>query len=185
MMATVMNSMLIQSALEKLGVQTRVQSAFSMPEVFEPYSKQRAIRHLEKGRVVIFGGIGAGTGNPLFSTDTAAALRASEINADAFIKGTNADGVYECDSMNNVAFEHISFRELASRGASPMDMMAATFCEENGIPGWFLLISVLSFRVKCHFRSSCLAKFVVFVQRFVFLHLDLKGLKSCLFHPAR
>ncbi|KAJ0958546.1 putative UMP kinase transcription factor Trihelix family [Helianthus annuus] len=134
MMATVMNSMLIQSALEKLGVQTRVQSAFSMPEVFEPYSKQRAIRHLEKGRVVIFGGIGAGTGNPLFSTDTAAALRASEINADVFIKGTNADGVYECDSMNNVAFEHISFRELASRGASPMDMMAATFCEENGIP---------------------------------------------------
>ncbi|KAI7738266.1 hypothetical protein M8C21_014432 [Ambrosia artemisiifolia] len=134
MMATVMNSILIQSALEKLGVQTRVQSAFSMPEVFEPYSKQRAIRHLEKGRVVIFGGIGAGTGNPLFSTDTAAALRASEINADAFIKGTNADGVYECDGMNSVAFEHISFRELASRGASPMDMMAATFCEENGIP---------------------------------------------------
>ncbi|KAI3826149.1 hypothetical protein L1987_00194 [Smallanthus sonchifolius] len=134
MMATVMNSILIQSALEKLGVQTRVQSAFSMPEVFEPYSRQRAIRHLEKGRVVIFGGIGAGTGNPLFSTDTAAALRASEIHADAFIKGTNADGVYECDSMNNLAFEHISFRELASRGASPMDMMAAQFCEENGIP---------------------------------------------------
>lgn len=78
MMATVMNSVLLQSALEKLGVQTRVQSAFSMPEVAEPYSRQRAIRHLEKGRVVIFGGIGAGTGNPLFSTDTAAALRASE-----------------------------------------------------------------------------------------------------------
>ncbi|XP_076945611.1 uncharacterized protein LOC143616755 [Bidens hawaiensis] len=134
MMATVMNSILIQSALEKLGVQTRLQSAFSMPEVFEPYSKQRAVRHLEKGRVVIFGGIGAGTGNPLFSTDTAAALRASEINADAFIKGTNADGVYECDSMNNVAFEHISYRDLASRGVSPMDMMAATCCEENGIP---------------------------------------------------
>lgn len=78
MMATVMNSILIQSALEKLGVQTRCQSAFPMPEVFEPYNKQRAIRHLEKGRVVIFGGIGAGTGHPLFSTDTAAALRASE-----------------------------------------------------------------------------------------------------------
>lgn len=77
-MATVMNSILLQSALEKLGVQTRVQSAFSMPEVAEPYSRQRAIRHLEKGRVVIFGGIGAGTGSPLFSTDTAAALRASE-----------------------------------------------------------------------------------------------------------
>ncbi|XP_024982376.1 uncharacterized protein LOC112518844 isoform X2 [Cynara cardunculus var. scolymus] len=88
MMATVMNSILIQSALEKLGVQARLQSAFSMPEVFEPYSKHRAIRHLEKGRVVIFGGIGAGTGNPLFSTDTAAALRASEIHADAFVKGS-------------------------------------------------------------------------------------------------
>ncbi|KAK6140049.1 hypothetical protein DH2020_026184 [Rehmannia glutinosa] len=123
------------SALEKLGVQTRVQSAFSMPEVAEPYSRQRAIRHLEKGRVVIFGGIGAGTGNPLFSTDTAAALRASEIHADAVLKGTNVDGAYVCDSRNNnIAAEHISFRELASRGASPMDMMAMTFCEENGIP---------------------------------------------------
>ncbi|KAG8374174.1 hypothetical protein BUALT_Bualt11G0103400 [Buddleja alternifolia] len=135
MMATVMNSILLQSALEKLGVQTRVQSAFSIPEVAEPYSRQRAIRHLEKGRVVIFGGIGAGTGNPLFSTDTAAALRASEIHADAVLKGTNVDGVYVCDPRNNnIATEHISFRELASRGASPMDMMAVTFCEENGIP---------------------------------------------------
>ncbi|CAK9177231.1 unnamed protein product [Ilex paraguariensis] len=135
MMATVMNSILLQSALEKMGIQTRVQSAFSMAEVAEPYSRQRAIRHLEKGRVVIFGGIGAGTGNPLFSTDTAAALRASEIHADAVLKGTNIDGVVVCDSRNNdVAAEHISFRELASRGASPMDMMAVTFCEENGIP---------------------------------------------------
>ncbi|KAK6126276.1 hypothetical protein DH2020_039981 [Rehmannia glutinosa] len=125
----------VESALEKLGVQTRVQSAFSMPEVAEPYSRQRAIRHLEKGRVVIFGGIGAGTGNPLFSTDTAAALRASEIHADAVLKGTNMDCVYVCDSRNNsIAAEHISFRELASRGAPPMDMMAVTFCEENGIP---------------------------------------------------
>ncbi|KAL2481303.1 aspartate/glutamate/uridylate kinase family protein [Abeliophyllum distichum] len=135
MMATVMNSILLQSALEKLGVQTRVQSAFSMPEVAEPYSRQRAIRHLEKGRVVIFGGIGAGTGNPLFSTDTAAALRASEIHADAVLKGTNMDGVFVCDPRNNnIAAEHISFRDLASRGTSPMDMMAMTFCEENGIP---------------------------------------------------
>ncbi|KAK2985418.1 hypothetical protein RJ640_003160 [Escallonia rubra] len=135
MMATVMNSILLQSALEKMGVQTRVQTAFSMPEVAEPYSRQRAIRHLEKGRVVIFGGIGAGTGNPLFSTDTAAALRASEIHADAVLKGTNVEGAYDCDTRNtNVAFEHISFRDLASRGASPMDMMAVTFCEENGIP---------------------------------------------------
>lgn len=135
MMATVMNSILLQSALEKMGIQARVQTAFSMPEVAEPYSRQRAIRHLEKGRVVIFGGIGAGTGNPLFSTDTAAALRASEIHADAVLKGTNVDGVYLCDSRNNdVVSEHISFRELSSRGASPMDMMAVTFCEENGIP---------------------------------------------------
>ncbi|RVW48165.1 Uridylate kinase [Vitis vinifera] len=137
MMATVMNSILLQSALEKMGVQTRVQTAFAMQEVAEPYSRQRAIRHLEKGRVVIFGGIGAGTGNPLFSTDTAAALRASEINADAVLKGTNVDGVYDCNSRNNnVTFEHISFRELVSSGATSMDMMAMTFCEENRIPGW-------------------------------------------------
>lgn len=135
MMATVMNSILLQSALEKMGVQTRVQTAFAMQEVAEPYSRQRAIRHLEKGRVVIFGGIGAGTGNPLFSTDTAAALRASEINADAVLKGTNVDGVYDCNSRNNnVTFEHISFRELVSSGATSMDMMAMTFCEENRIP---------------------------------------------------
>ncbi|KAL6585431.1 hypothetical protein OROMI_002075 [Orobanche minor] len=136
MMATVMNSVLLQSVLEKLGVQTRVQSAFSMPEVVEPYCRQRAIRHLEKGRVVIFGGIGAGMGNPLFSTDTAAALRASEIHADAVLKGTNVDCVYICDSRNNnsIAAEHISFREFASRGEPPMDIMALTFCEQNGIP---------------------------------------------------
>ncbi|OVA17879.1 Aspartate/glutamate/uridylate kinase [Macleaya cordata] len=136
MMATVMNSVLLQSALEKQGVQTRVQTAFPMHEVAEPYSKRRAIRHLEKGRVVIFGGVGAGTGNPLFTTDTAAALRASEINAEAVLKGTNVDGVYDSQSRNNnnVAFEHISYRELVSRGVTSMDMMAITFCEENGIP---------------------------------------------------
>ncbi|RVW71406.1 Uridylate kinase [Vitis vinifera] len=135
MMATVMNSILLQSALEKLGVQTRVQSAFPTPEVAEPYSRQRAIRHLEKGRVVIFGGIGAGTGNPLFTTDTAAALRASEINADAVLKGTNVNGIYDCHSANdNVVLDHLSFREVASRGISSMDMMAITYCEENGIP---------------------------------------------------
>ncbi|XP_047316561.1 uncharacterized protein LOC124920176 [Impatiens glandulifera] len=135
MMATVMNSILLQSALEKMGIQTRVQTAFTMPEVAEPYSRQRAIRHLEKGRVVIFGGIGAGTGNPIFSTDSVSALRASEIHAEAVLKGTNVEGVYLCDSRNaNVVSEHISFRELISRGASPMDVMAATFCEENGIP---------------------------------------------------
>ncbi|KAK9041330.1 hypothetical protein V6N11_016436 [Hibiscus sabdariffa] len=135
MMASVMNSLLLQSSLEKMGVQTRVQTAFSVQEVAEPYNRQRAIRHLEKGRVVIFGGIGADTGNPLFSTDTAAALRASEIQAEAVVKGTNVDGVYDCHSQdNNATFEHISFRDLVSRGATAMDMMALTFCEENGIP---------------------------------------------------
>ncbi|KAM7526827.1 hypothetical protein LguiA_016729 [Lonicera macranthoides] len=136
MMATVMNSVLLQSAIEKLGVQTRVQSAFAMPEVAEPYNRVRAIRHLEKGRVVIFGGIGAGTGNPLFSTDTAAALRASEINAEALLKGTNVNGVYDCSSgdTNLTTPEHISFREVVSRGVTSMDMMSIQYCEENGIP---------------------------------------------------
>ncbi|TYK25206.1 Uridylate kinase [Cucumis melo var. makuwa] len=148
MMATVMNSILLQSAIEKMGVQTRVQSAFMLQEVAEPYSRQRAIRHLEKGRVVIFGGIGAGTGNPLFSTDTAAALRASEIHAEAVLKGTNVDGVYDCNSQdNNFTFKHISFRELVSRGATSMDMTALTFCEENNLPelGVFAM-----FLAKCH-----------------------------------
>jgi uridylate kinase len=135
MMATVMNSVLLQSALEKMGVQTRVQTAFAMLEVAEPYSRQRAIRHLEKGRVVIFGGIGSGFGNPPFSTDTAAAVRASEINAEAVLKGTNVDGVYDCNSRdNNFTFEHISFRDLATRGATSMDAMALNYCEENNIP---------------------------------------------------
>ncbi|KAG5237832.1 hypothetical protein OIU77_013234 [Salix suchowensis] len=135
MMATVMNSILLQSALEKHGVQARVQSAFTMPELAEPYSRQRAIRHLEKGRVVIFGGVGAGAGNPLFTTDTAAALRASEINADALLKGTSVNGVYDCHAGNsNILLDHISFRDVVSRGATSMDMMAITYCEENGIP---------------------------------------------------
>ncbi|PNT18288.1 hypothetical protein POPTR_010G233500v4 [Populus trichocarpa] len=135
MMATVMNSVLLQSALEKHGVQARVQSAFAMPELAEPYSRQRAIRHLEKGRVVIFGGVGAGAGNPLFTTDTAAALRASEINADALLKGTIVNGVYDSHAgSSNIILDHISFRDVVSRGATSMDMMAITYCEENGIP---------------------------------------------------
>lgn len=133
MMATVMNAILLQSTLEKLGVQTRVQSAFAMPEVAELFSRQRAIRHLGKGRVVIFGGVGAGTGNPLFSTDTAAALRASEINADAFLKGTNVSGVYDGNN-NAIILDHMSFTEVVSKGLTSMDMMAITYCEENGIP---------------------------------------------------
>ncbi|XP_006481918.1 uncharacterized protein LOC102619123 isoform X3 [Citrus sinensis] len=135
MMASVMNSVLLQSAFEKMSVQARVQTAFTLPEVTEPYNRQRAIRHLEKGRVVIFGGIGSGVANPLFSTDMAAALRASEIHAEVVLKGTNVDGVYDCHSRdNNATFEHISFRELGSRGAIPMDSTALSFCDENSIP---------------------------------------------------
>lgn len=106
-----------------------------MPEVAEPYSRQRAIRHLEKGRVVIFGGIGAGIGNPFFSTDTAAAFRASEIHADAVLKGTNIDGAFVCDSRSNngIVAEQISSGELSSTGTPPMDAMAVRFCEDNGI----------------------------------------------------
>ncbi|GJZ40845.1 uridylate kinase, partial [Tanacetum coccineum] len=128
MMATVMNSILLQSALEKLGIQTRVQSAFMMPEVAEPYNRLRAMRHLDKGRVVIFGGVGAGTGNPLFTTDTAAALRANE---NAVIKGTSVDGI--CD-RRNITLDRISFRDAVSKECDSMDTMAIQFCEENAIP---------------------------------------------------
>ncbi|ESR49946.1 hypothetical protein CICLE_v10032787mg [Citrus x clementina] len=121
MMATVMNSILLQSALEKLEIKTRVQSK-------EP-------SHLEKGRVVIFGGIGAGTGNPLFTTDAAAALRASELNADAMVKGVSVNGIYDSHSGNgHVVPEHISYREAVSGNFTSMDTMAITYCEENGIP---------------------------------------------------
>lgn len=136
MMASVMNSVLLQASLEKIGVETRVQTALMMQEVAEPYIRRRAIRHLEKGRVVIFGGIGVGIGNPLFTTDTAAALRASEINADVVLKGIVGDDEYGCPprSNSNASFEHISFRELAARGITKMDMTAVTCCEENNIP---------------------------------------------------
>ncbi|KAH9704341.1 Uridine monophosphate kinase [Citrus sinensis] len=123
------------SSLEKLEIKTRVQSAFALPEVDEPYSRQRAIRHLEKGRVVIFGGIGAGTGNPVFTTDAAAALGASELNADAMVKGVSVNGIYDSHSGNgHVVPEHISYREAVSGNFMSMDTMAITYCEENGIP---------------------------------------------------
>ncbi|XP_044966425.1 uncharacterized protein LOC123426630 isoform X2 [Hordeum vulgare subsp. vulgare] len=136
MMAAVMNAVLLQASLEKIGVETRVQTALMMQEVAEPYIRRRAIRHLEKGRVVIFGGTGAGTGNPLLTTDTAAALRASEINADVVLKGVIGDDEYGCPPRSNgsAPFEHISFRELAARGTSKMDMTSITCCEENNIP---------------------------------------------------
>ncbi|WOK97294.1 hypothetical protein Cni_G06002 [Canna indica] len=136
MMASLMNAIMLQGSLEKLGVEARIHSTLMMQEIAEPYIRRRAIHHLEKGKVVIFVGAGAGTGNPFLSTDAAAALRASEIHADAVLKGTTADGLYNCHSRNSStgAFEHISFRELVARGFTAMDMAALNFCEENNIP---------------------------------------------------
>jgi uridylate kinase len=134
MLGTVINAMALQDALEKLGVQTRVMSAISMAEVAEPFIRRRAIRHLEKGRVVV---LAAGTGNPFFSTDTAAALRANEIRADAVLKATNVDGIYNVDPRkfpNAVKYNHISFDECIANNLRVMDQTAFTFCREYDIP---------------------------------------------------
>ncbi len=134
MLATVINSLALQDALEKEGVPTRVQTAIAMAEIAEPYIRRRAIRHLEKGRVVIFG---AGTGNPYFTTDTAAALRAMEINADILMKATKVDGIYDKDPMKNtdaVKFEHISYIDVLNRGLKVMDLTAVSLCMDNKLP---------------------------------------------------
>lgn len=134
MLATVINSMALQSALERIGIQTRLQSAISMDQICEPYIKRRAIRHLEKGRVVIFG---AGTGNPYFTTDTAASLRAIEIEADVILKGTRVDGIYTADpekDKNATRYETISFNEVYEKGLNVMDLTAFTLCNENKLP---------------------------------------------------
>jgi uridylate kinase len=135
MLATVINALALQSALEKLrGIPTRVLSAIEMRQVAEPYIRRRAIRHLEKGRVVIFA---AGTGNPFFSTDTAGALRAAEISAQLFIKGTKVDGIYTDDPIKNPQAEfidEISYLETINRGIRVMDHTALTLCMENKIP---------------------------------------------------
>ncbi|KAI5066198.1 hypothetical protein GOP47_0018822 [Adiantum capillus-veneris] len=134
MMATVMNAIFLQASMESIGIQTRVQTAFKIAEIAEPYIRRRAIRHLEKGRVVIFG---AGTGNPFFTTDTAAALRAAEINAEVMLKATNVDGVFDSDPKKNpnaALLEHVSYREVTSKGLSVMDATAITLCQENYIP---------------------------------------------------
>ncbi|NLT66378.1 MAG: UMP kinase [Acidobacteria bacterium] len=134
MLATVINALALQNALEKRGVHTRVQSAIEMREVAEPFIRRRAIRHLEKGRVVIFA---AGTGNPYFSTDTAAALRAMEIGAEAILKATKVDGIYDSDPLLNPAatlFESLSYREVLARGLRVMDTTAVTLCMENNLP---------------------------------------------------
>jgi len=134
MLATVMNALALMDALESVGVMTRVQSAIEMRSVAEPYIRRRAIRHLEKGRVVIFGG---GTGNPYFSTDTAAALRAMEIDADVLIKATKVDGVYDSDPEKNpnaVKFEHLTYIDTINRRLEVMDTTAITLCMENKLP---------------------------------------------------
>ena len=134
MLATVMNALALMDSLEGLGVWTRVQSAIEMRAVAEPYIRRRAIRHLEKGRVVIFGG---GTGNPYFSTDTAAALRAMEIGADVLIKATKVDGVYDSDPKKNpeaVKFEDLTYIETLNRRLEVMDSTAISLCMENKLP---------------------------------------------------
>ncbi|KAF7040641.1 hypothetical protein CFC21_050533 [Triticum aestivum] len=134
MMATVMNAIFLQATMESIGIPTRVQTAFRISEVAEPYIRRRAIRHLEKGRVVIFA---AGTGNPFFTTDTAAALRCAEINAEVVLKATNVDGVYDANPKHNPnarILETVSYNEVISRDLSVMDMTAVTLCQENNIP---------------------------------------------------
>lgn len=134
MLATIINGMALQSALESIKIPTRIQTAIKMEQITEPYIRRRAIRHLEKGRVVIFG---AGTGNPYFTTDTAATLRAIEIEADIILKGTRVDGIYSSDpEKNNDAkkYDTISFEEVFNKKLNVMDMTAFTLCKENKLP---------------------------------------------------
>jgi uridylate kinase len=134
MLATMINSMALQSALETSGLQTRLLSAIEMKAIAEPFIRRRAVRHLEKGRIVIFG---AGTGNPFFTTDSAASLRAIEINADVILKGTRVDGIYTADPFKDssaVKYEHITFDEVYQKGLSVMDLTAFTLCKENNLP---------------------------------------------------
>ena len=134
MLATVINSMALQSALESCGVDTRLQSAIELKQIAEPFIRRRAVRHLEKGRVVIFGG---GTGNPFFTTDSAASLRAIEIDADVILKGTRVDGIYTADPEKDptaTRYDRISFNEVYEKGLNVMDMTAITLCNENKLP---------------------------------------------------
>ena len=134
MLATVINAMALQSALEKAGMYTRLMSGIKMEQVCEPFIKRRAVRHLEKGRIVIFG---AGIGNPYFTTDSTASLRAIEVQADVVLKGTRVDGVYSADPEKDpeaVKFDNLSFQEAYEKGLSIMDMTAFTLCQENNLP---------------------------------------------------
>jgi uridylate kinase len=143
MLATVINSLALQDALESLNVVTRVQTAIPMATVAEPFIRRRALRHLEKHRIVIFA---AGTGSPFFSTDTAAALRAKEIKADVLMKGTKVDGIYTADPVTDPAatkFDSVSYMEVVGKQLRVIDSTAVTFCMENGIP-----IHVFNFKVR-------------------------------------
>lgn len=134
MLATVINAMALQGAVESAGIKTRLLSAIKMEQICEPFIRRRAMRHLEKGRVVIFG---AGTGNPYFTTDTAAALRSVEIEADVVLKGTRVDGIYTADpekDSNATKYDEITYSEVYSKGLNVMDMTAITLCQENNLP---------------------------------------------------
>ena len=134
MLATVINCMALQNALESIGVETRLQSAIKMEQICEPYIRRRAMHHLEEDKIVIFG---AGTGNPYFTTDTAASLRAIEIKADVVLKGTRVDGIYTADPEKDptaTRYDEISFQEVYDKGLSVMDMTAITLCQENKLP---------------------------------------------------
>jgi uridylate kinase len=134
MLATVINGLALQSAIESEGIQTRLLTAIKMEQIAEPYIKRKAVRHLEKGRVVIFSG---GTGNPFFTTDTAAVLRAAEINADVILKGTRVDGIYSADpekDKNAVKYDKITYKEVMNQGLKIMDMTAFALSEDNKLP---------------------------------------------------
>jgi uridylate kinase len=153
MLATVMNSIAFQNALEECGVQTRLQTAIKMEQIAEPIIRRRAIRHLEKHRVVLFG---AGTGNPYFTTDTAAVLRALEIEAQLIIKATRVDGVYDSDPEKNseaVKFDRITYREVLEKNLRVMDHTAITLCSENKLP-----ISVININKKGNLKSLILGE---------------------------
>ncbi len=153
MIATVMNAMTLQDSLEQIGVPTRVQTAISMQEVAEPYIRRRAIRHLEKGRVVIFGG---GSGNPFFTTDTTAALRAAEINAEVLFKATKVDGIYDSDPRINPQakrYQSLTYGHVLSQDLRVMDSTAISLCKDNDIP-----IIVFDLSVKGNIRRAVMGE---------------------------
>ncbi len=160
MLATVINALALQNALEKYDIPTRVQSAIEMRELAEPYIRRKAVRHLEKGRIVIFA---AGTGNPYFTTDTAAALRAMEIGADVIIKGTKVDGVYSSDPMKDPKakkYNQLTYMEVLNKGLGVMDSTAVTLCMDNSLP-----IVVFNLRGKGNIRKIVEGKNVGTVVR--------------------